>query len=83
MQRVLQEICLQISIVCGLICISTKILDWYNPYMNFSGHVWVAPVVFWFAAVCWVVLKIERNWRRWRHRQQKSQSRMHGMSVRW
>lgn len=71
MQRVLQEICLQTGIVCGLICISTKILDWYNPYMNFSGHMWVVSVVFWIAAVCWAVLKMER---RWRHKRRQKNS---------
>ena len=29
----------QAGVVCSLILITARILDWYNPYMNFSGHV--------------------------------------------
>lgn len=37
---VLKGILLQVSVICSFVCIITKILDWYNPYMDFSGHVW-------------------------------------------
>ena len=37
MERV-RGILLHISVVCSLICITTKILDYYNPYMDFSGN---------------------------------------------
>lgn len=38
--NVLKGILLQMSVICSFVCIFTKILDWYNPYMDFSGHVW-------------------------------------------
>lgn len=31
-------ILLHISVICSLICITTGILDYYNPYMDFAGH---------------------------------------------
>lgn len=27
------------AVICGLVCLTAKILDWYNPFMDFSGHV--------------------------------------------
>lgn len=29
----------QICIICCLVCLSARVLDWYNPYMDFSGHI--------------------------------------------
>ena len=37
---VIKGIMLQVSVICSFVCIITKILDWYNPYMDFAGHVW-------------------------------------------
>lgn len=42
--KVLKGILLQISVVCSFVCIITKILDWYNPYMDFSGHTWYIQI---------------------------------------
>ena len=39
MNRV-REILLHICVVCSLVCVTAKILDWYNPYMDFTGHIW-------------------------------------------
>lgn len=35
----IRGILLHICVVCSLVCMVTKILDYYNPYMDFSGHV--------------------------------------------
>ena len=48
---ILKGILLQISVVCSFVCIITKILDWYNPYMNFSGHVWVAQICLYITVI--------------------------------
>ena len=31
----------QIAVIICFVCIIAGILDWYNPYMDFIGHVWV------------------------------------------
>lgn len=36
----IRSILLHIGVICSLICITAKILDWYNPYMDFTGHIW-------------------------------------------
>lgn len=33
-------ILLHVCVVCSLVCVTAKILDWYNPYMDFTGHIW-------------------------------------------
>lgn len=37
--RIIREILLHVGVICSFVCIFAKILDWYNPYMDFSGHV--------------------------------------------
>ena len=35
----IRAILFHVSVICGIICIAGRVLDWYNPYMNFGGHV--------------------------------------------
>ena len=37
--RKIRFLLFQAGVVCSLILITARILDWYNPYMDFSGHV--------------------------------------------
>ncbi len=38
---------LHVGVVCTLVCITAKILDWYNPYMDFTGHIgWVQILLY-------------------------------------
>lgn len=30
---------LHLCVVCSFVCIIAKVLDWYNPYMDFSNHI--------------------------------------------
>lgn len=36
----IRSLLLHIGVICSLICVTAKILDWYNPYMDFTGHIW-------------------------------------------
>lgn len=54
--RALRGILLQISVICSLVCIITKILDWYNPYMDFSGHVWYIQLCLYAAVITMMLL---------------------------
>lgn len=38
---------LHICVICSFVCMIAKILDWYNPYMDFSGSVFYAQVMLW------------------------------------
>ena len=35
----MKKVLFHIAVICGLVCAVAKILDWYNPYMDFGGHV--------------------------------------------
>ena len=37
--RLIKQILFHTAVICGLVCLTAKILDWYNPFMDFSGHV--------------------------------------------
>ena len=49
--RILRQVLLQTGIVCSFACIITRILDWYNPYMNFSGHIWYIQAVLYLSVI--------------------------------
>lgn len=38
--RIVRESLLHICVICSFVCIIAKILDWYNPYMDFTGQIW-------------------------------------------
>lgn len=50
MSRV-RGILLHVCVVCSFVCITAKILDWYNPYMNFTGHIWGIQMVLYLAVI--------------------------------
>lgn len=34
----IKGILLNVCVICSMVCIALKVLDWYNPYMDFAGH---------------------------------------------
>lgn len=55
----IRKILLHMCVICSLVCITAKILDWYNPYMDFTGHIWGIQMVLYISAI---VLGITRNY---------------------
>lgn len=49
--RIFRELLLHISVVCCLVSVITKVLDWYNPYMDFSGHVWYVQALLYISVL--------------------------------
>lgn len=47
------------------VCITAKILDWYNPYMNFTGHIWGIQMVLYLAVI---ILGATRTYFQTKHR---------------
>lgn len=35
----IRMILLQVATVCAIVILAASILDWFNPYMNFSGQI--------------------------------------------
>ncbi len=48
---------IHICMICSFICIITKILDWYNPYMDFGGHVIFAEGLLYFGVFLLEMIK--------------------------
>lgn len=72
MERV-RGILLHISVVCSLICITTKILDYYNPYMDFSGNTVGFQFVLYVAVIALAVTRTYKT------RQKKSKKTYYKM----
>lgn len=49
--RFIRRLLLHICVVCSIVCIAAKILDWYNPYMDFAGHVWLMQMALYIAVI--------------------------------
>ena len=38
---------LHLCVICSFVCIIARVLDWYNPYMDFSGHLfWIQNTMY-------------------------------------
>lgn len=48
---------LHIGVICSFVCIAAKVLDWYNPYMDFAGHIWFVQPALYFVVVLLALLK--------------------------
>ena len=48
--KLFREILMHTAVVCSFTGAITKILDWYNPYMDFGKHLWFTQVLL-YAAV--------------------------------
>lgn len=42
---------MHVGAICSFVCIAAKVLDWYNPYMDFSGHIWFMQMTLYFAVI--------------------------------
>lgn len=56
---IIRGILLHMCVICSLVCMTAKILDWYNPYMNFTGHIWGIQMVLYMSAI---ILGITRKY---------------------
>lgn len=48
---------LHIGVICSFVCIAAKILDWYNPYMDFTGHIWFMQMALYFVVILMAFIK--------------------------
>ena len=55
----MRGILLHVCVVCSLVCVTAKVLDWYNPYMNFTGHILGIQMALYLSAI---ILGITRKY---------------------
>ena len=66
----MKKVLFHIAVICGLVCAVAKILDWYNPYMDFEGHTVVLHYLLYFGALGLGISRIFRQRGRQRHAEQ-------------
>ena len=42
---------LHVCAMCSIVCIAARVLDWYNPYMDFTGHISLIQIVLYVAVL--------------------------------
>ena len=57
MMNRLKGLLLHIGVICSCVCMIAKILDWYNPFMDFTGHVWFMQIALYFAVILLTLTK--------------------------
>lgn len=48
---------LHIGVICSCVCIIAKVLDWYNPFIDFTGHVWFMQIALYAAVILLAFVK--------------------------
>lgn len=55
--EILKGLLLHIGVICSGVCIIAKVLDWYNPFMDFTSHVWYMQIALYFAVIILALIK--------------------------
>ena len=53
----IKGVLLNICIICSMVCIALKVLDWYNPYMDFTGHAAFIPYILYVSVFLYAILQ--------------------------
>ena len=64
----LKLIFFHMSIICGIIYIAARVLDWYNPYMDFGGHVSAFSALFALSVLGTGILELHKIYERYMDR---------------
>lgn len=57
----LKGLLLHIGVICSCVCMIAKVLDWYNPFMDFTGHVWYMQIALYFAVILLALIKSQKR----------------------
>lgn len=58
-----RDFLLHIGTICSFICVIAGCLDWYNPYMDFAGHIYWAQIALYVSVILLSVTKASRHLR--------------------
>lgn len=53
----LKGLLLHIGVICSCVCMIAKVLDWYNPFMDFTGHVWYMQITLYIVVILLALIK--------------------------
>lgn len=57
----LRGLLLHTGVICSFVCIAARVLDWYNPYMDFTGHIWFMQLTLYSAVILLAFIKKPRK----------------------
>ena len=49
--RIFRDLLVHLCVICSIVCIVAMVLDWYNPFMDFSGHVAYIRIILYVAVL--------------------------------
>lgn len=55
--RIIRHLLLHLCVACSFVCIAAMILDWYNPYMNFTGNIIAIQAILFLGVPVLAILK--------------------------
>ena len=56
--RFVQALLLNLCVVCSLASMVAMVLDWFNPFMDFSGHMTAVRIVLYLAVIVLAITKL-------------------------
>lgn len=59
--RMIREVLLHVCVVCSFCCIMAGILDYYNPYMDFGGHILALRYMLYIGVILLMICRRETN----------------------
>lgn len=57
----LSRILMHIGVICSCVGMIAKVLDWYNPFMDFTGHVWFTQIALYVVVILLALLRKPRK----------------------
>lgn len=56
-RSIIRGMLLHCCVICSIASIIIRVLDWYNPYMDFSGHAVFVPYLLYFSVITLAVME--------------------------
>lgn len=53
----LRGLLLHLGVICSFVCMIARVLDWYNPFMDFTGHIWYMQLTLYVMVILLVLIK--------------------------
>ena len=75
---------LNLCIICSMVCIALKVLDWYNLYMDFVGHAVFVPYILYISVFLYAILEaFADSRRRYRYVRKRAHLKWKECSLWW
>ncbi len=60
--RIFRSLLIHVCVICSIVCIVAMVLDWYNPFMDFPGHiVYIRMALYVAVLIAALTTKMDQN----------------------